>query len=173
MSCHVMHMYHMSCALCNACHVKCLCYDRNQLFALFSALCRSKIFRNNPPSASAMSKNTLHPKSEAAEEVTAHPEPQKDGALDTRPVKKRENYISWEEYFMSVAFLSAQRSKDPSSQVGACIVDEENKIVGIGYNGMPTGCSDDELPWAREGLYLGNTYLPNKSESAPDCFALV
>ncbi|XP_044144366.1 deoxycytidylate deaminase isoform X1 [Bufo gargarizans] len=63
--------------------------------------------------------------------------------------KKREDYLEWHEYFMAVAFLSAQRSKDPSSQVGACIVNTENKIVGIGYNGMPNGCDDDVLPWAR------------------------
>ncbi|XP_044305862.1 deoxycytidylate deaminase isoform X2 [Varanus komodoensis] len=63
--------------------------------------------------------------------------------------KKRDDYLEWPEYFMAVAFLSAQRSKDPNSQVGACIVNPENKIVGIGYNGMPNGCSDDVLPWAR------------------------
>lgn len=65
-------------------------------------------------------------------------------------VSKRKDYISWDEYFMAVAFLSAQRSKDPSSQVGACIVNGDKKIVGIGYNGMPNGCSDDILPWDRE-----------------------
>ncbi|XP_003971998.1 deoxycytidylate deaminase isoform X1 [Takifugu rubripes] len=62
---------------------------------------------------------------------------------------KREDYLEWPEYFMAVAFLSAQRSKDPSSQVGACIVNQEKKIVGIGYNGMPNGCDDDLLPWCR------------------------
>ncbi|CAH1792458.1 unnamed protein product, partial [Owenia fusiformis] len=65
------------------------------------------------------------------------------------PNKKRLDYLEWPEYFMAIAFLSAQRSKDPASQVGACIVNEENKIVGIGYNGMPNGCSDDILPWRR------------------------
>jgi len=64
---------------------------------------------------------------------------------------KRANYLSWDDYFMSVAFLSAMRSKDPSTQVGACIVNAENRIVGIGYNGFPTGCSDDKLPWSRQG----------------------
>ncbi|XP_067838232.1 deoxycytidylate deaminase [Heptranchias perlo] len=68
---------------------------------------------------------------------------------DAALCKKREDYLEWSEYFMAVAFLSAQRSKDPNSQVGACIVNPENKIVGIGYNGMPNGCSDDHLPWAR------------------------
>ncbi|CAG0917466.1 unnamed protein product [Notodromas monacha] len=63
---------------------------------------------------------------------------------------KRENYLSWEEYFMSMTFLSAMRSKDPVSQVGACIVNPENKIVGIGYNGMPNGCSDDLMPWGKD-----------------------
>ncbi|XP_017892524.1 deoxycytidylate deaminase [Ceratina calcarata] len=63
---------------------------------------------------------------------------------------KRENYISWPEYFMAVAFLSAKRSKDPRTQVGACIVNEENKIVGIGYNGMPIGCNDDQFSWIKD-----------------------
>ncbi|DBA04601.1 TPA: hypothetical protein N0F65_012184 [Lagenidium giganteum] len=65
-------------------------------------------------------------------------------------VRKREDYLTWDDYFMSVAFLSAMRSKDPSTQVGACIVSPDNKIVGIGYNGFPNGCGDDNLPWARE-----------------------
>lgn len=63
--------------------------------------------------------------------------------------KKREDYISWPEYFMSIAFLASKRSKDPSSQVGACIVNNENKIVGVGYNGFPTGCDDDRFPWSK------------------------
>lgn len=70
--------------------------------------------------------------------------------MPTPAVKKRSDYISWDDYFMSVAFLSAMRSKDPSTQVGACIVNSEKKIVGIGYNGFPNGCSDETLPWARE-----------------------
>jgi len=64
---------------------------------------------------------------------------------------KRTDYISWDEYFMGVAKLAAHRSKDPSTQVGACIVSPENIIISTGYNGMPKGCSDDEFPWAREG----------------------
>ena len=64
---------------------------------------------------------------------------------------KREDYISWDEYFMAVAKLAGMRSKDPNSQVGACIVSEENKILSMGYNGFPLGCSDDEYPWEREG----------------------
>ena len=64
---------------------------------------------------------------------------------------KREGYISWDEYFMAVALLAADRSKDPNTQVGACIVDNENRIVSTGYNGFPYGCSDDEYPWERDG----------------------
>lgn len=62
---------------------------------------------------------------------------------------KRDNYIGWDEYFMGIAILSAQRSKDNSTQVGACIVNKEKKIVAVGYNGMPTGCNDDDMPWER------------------------
>ncbi len=72
---------------------------------------------------------------------------------------KRTDYISWDEYFMGVALLSAQRSKDNSSQVGACIVNDENKILSMGYNGMPTGCFDDEMPWEREGEPLKTKYM--------------
>lgn len=63
---------------------------------------------------------------------------------------KRKGYISWDEYFMGVALLAAQRSKDPSTQVGACIVDNSNTILSTGYNGFPKGCSDDEYPWNRD-----------------------
>ena len=88
-------------------------------------------------------------------------------------VRKRQEYLEWADYFMGVARLSAQRSKDPNTQVGACIVAPDNKIVGIGYNGMPTGksdvnvwihyyivsgCDDDLLPWAREGPELDTKY---------------
>lgn len=71
---------------------------------------------------------------------------------------KRENYIEWDEYFMGVALLSAMRSKDPNTQVGACIVNPEKRIIGVGYNGFPIGCSDDEYPWAREGEFLETKY---------------
>ncbi len=64
---------------------------------------------------------------------------------------KRLDYISWDEYFMGVAKLAARRSKDPNTQVGACIVSPSNIIISTGYNGMPKGCSDDEFPWEREG----------------------
>ncbi len=73
-------------------------------------------------------------------------------------VKKRTNYLSWDEYFMSIALLSAQRSKDPNTQVGACVASKDHKIVGVGYNGFPWGCSDDELPWAREGAFADTKY---------------
>lgn len=71
---------------------------------------------------------------------------------------KRKDYISWDEYFMGVAVLSSMRSKDPNTQVGACIVNEEKKIVGVGYNGLPIGVSDDDAPWSREGEWLETKY---------------
>ena len=72
---------------------------------------------------------------------------------------KRDGYLSWDEYFMGVAMLSGMRSKDPNSQVGACIVSQDNKILSMGYNGFPMGCSDDKFPWAREGDPLDTKYL--------------
>jgi dCMP deaminase len=77
---------------------------------------------------------------------------------------KRTDYISWDEYFMGVAMLSGMRSKDPNTQVGACIVSAEHKILSMGYNGFPAGCSDDEFPWCREGeenkyLYAAHSEL--------------
>lgn len=72
---------------------------------------------------------------------------------------KREDYITWDEYFMGVAMLSAMRSKDPGTQVGACIVSPENKILSMGYNGFPNGCSDDEFPWTRDDDLEDNKYL--------------
>lgn len=74
--------------------------------------------------------------------------------------KKRPDYLEWTEYFMATAFLAAKRSKDPCSQVGACIVNDNNIIVGIGYNGMPKGCHDDVFPWMKESENsLENKYL--------------
>ena len=72
--------------------------------------------------------------------------------------KKKENYLTWDEYFMAIAKLSAMRSKDPSTQVGACIVDKNNRILSIGYNGAPNGYSDDIFPWDREGNELETKY---------------
>lgn len=71
---------------------------------------------------------------------------------------KREGYLSWDDYFMSVALLSGKRSKDPNTQVGACIVNKNNIIESIGYNGLPKGCSDDEFPWDKEGKTLNTKY---------------
>lgn len=73
--------------------------------------------------------------------------------------KKREDYLNWDEYFMSIAKLSAMRSKDPSTQVGACIVSDNNRILSIGYNGAPNGYHDDEFPWDREGDKLDTKYM--------------
>lgn len=71
----------------------------------------------------------------------------------------RENYISWDEYFMGIALLSAMRSKDDNTQVGACIVNDENKILSLGYNGMPIGCDDRQMPWRRNGAPLDTKYM--------------
>ncbi len=71
---------------------------------------------------------------------------------------KRENYISWDEYFMGVAKLSAMRSKDPVTQVGACIVNDKKRIVGIGYNGFPKGVEDDTFPWGKNDTWLDSKY---------------
>lgn len=70
----------------------------------------------------------------------------------------KKSILTWDEYFMSLAHLSAMRSKDPNTQVGACIVNKKKRIVGIGYNGLPYGCSDDEYPWGREGELLDTKY---------------
>lgn len=78
---------------------------------------------------------------------------------------KREDYIDWREYFMAIAFLAAKRSKDPSYQVGACIVNADNKIVGVGYNGLPIGCEDDDFPWGK------NTQSPLDSKFLYVCHA--
>ena len=71
---------------------------------------------------------------------------------------KRKDYIAWDEYFMGVSKLSGMRSKDPNTQVGACIVSNDNKILSMGYNGFPKGCSDDDFPWDREGEELETKY---------------
>ncbi len=71
---------------------------------------------------------------------------------------KREDYIRWDEYFMGISKLAGMRSKDPNTQVGACIVGEDNKILSMGYNGFPNGCSDEEFPWERDGDILETKY---------------
>ena len=73
-------------------------------------------------------------------------------------VEKRKDYLSWDEYFMAIAKLSAMRSKDLSTQVGACIVSNDNRILSIGYNGAPNGFSDDDFPWDRDGENLDTKY---------------
>jgi dCMP deaminase len=73
-------------------------------------------------------------------------------------MSKRSDYITWDEYFMGVALLSGRRSKDPNTQVGACIVNHQNKIVGAGYNGLPIGCSDEDFPWEKTGDFLSTKY---------------
>lgn len=72
--------------------------------------------------------------------------------------EKRKGYISWDNYFMQIAQLSAQRSKDPETIVGACIVNKRNQIIGTGYNGFPRGCNDDNFPWGKENSFLGSKY---------------
>ena len=72
--------------------------------------------------------------------------------------KQRKDYLSWDEYFMAIAKLSAMRSKDPSTQVGACIVGHDNRILSIGYNGAPNGYDDKKFPWDREGVMLDTKY---------------
>jgi len=83
-----------------------------------------------------------------------------DSSMGTDMNSPRSQYLEWEEYFMAVSFLSAQRSKDPATQVGACIVNADKRIVGIGYNGMPRGCSDGHLPWGKSSqCELENKYM--------------
>ncbi len=92
---------------------------------------------------------------------------------------KRKEYLDWDEAFMLMSDLIAKRSKDPSTQVGACIVNEQNIIVGLGYNGFPRGCHDDKLPWCREGETLKTKYayvvhaeanaIMNANSSVRDC----
>ena len=72
---------------------------------------------------------------------------------------KRTDYLKWDEYFMGLAMLSGMRSKDNGTQVGACIVNENNKILSVGYNGMPSGCDDDIMPWDRDGEPLNTKYM--------------
>ena len=88
-------------------------------------------------------------------------------AMDTSHAKrndksttKRDSYLAWEDYFMNIAYLSAMRSKDPSTQVGACIVNEDQRIVAIGYNGFPRGISDDNFPWSRKAKDPLDTKYP-------------
>ncbi|EDV96596.1 probable deoxycytidylate deaminase [Drosophila grimshawi] len=88
-----------------------------------------------------MSKD-LRDDSEEATEITA--------SLNALHIQKRQDYLQWDDYFMATAILSSKRSKDPSTQVGACIVDKHKRIVAIGYNGFPRNCSDDVFPWSKD-----------------------
>ncbi len=74
-------------------------------------------------------------------------------------MNQRTDYITWDQYFMGIAIMSAERSKDPGTQVGACIVDKDNRILSVGYNGMPMGCEDDIMPWNRDGEGLNSKYI--------------
>ncbi|CAG2242042.1 comEB [Mytilus edulis] len=74
-------------------------------------------------------------------------------------IEKRSWNLDWDEYFMALAFLSAQRSKDPKTQVGACIVNKDNRIVGMGYNGMPNYCKDEDFPWEKGQTAEDNKHL--------------
>ncbi len=96
---------------------------------------------------------------------------------------KRSNYISWDKYFMGIAIMSSKRSKDPNTQVGACIVNPKKRIVGIGYNGFPIGCDDDIFPWENDKPFLDSKYpyvvhaepnaILNANSSLDDCIIYV
>ncbi|MDE6407535.1 MAG: dCMP deaminase family protein [Anaeroplasmataceae bacterium] len=78
------------------------------------------------------------------------------------------NHITWDEYFMGVAALSAKRSKDPNTKVGACVVNEDKRIIGIGYNGFPMGCSDQAFPWGKTDDNYLNTKYPYVVHAEPN-----
>ena len=86
--------------------------------------------------------------------------------MEPKSSQKRNDYISWDEYFMGVSMLSGMRSKDPNTQVGACIVSQNNKILSMGYNGFPMGCSDDEFPWNRDGEDTKYAYVTHSELNA-------
>ena len=74
-------------------------------------------------------------------------------------MEERKDYLSWDEYFMALAQICALRSKDPNTRVGACLVDENNKVISLGYNGMPIGCEDKKMPWGKDSsIYLETKY---------------
>ena len=74
-------------------------------------------------------------------------------------MKKREDYLTWDEYFMGIAKITSGRSKDPNTQVGACIVSQDNRILSTGYNGAPNNFNDDDFPWERDGSPLDTKYM--------------
>lgn len=81
---------------------------------------------------------------------------------------KRTNYISWDECFMRMAHVIAERSKDPNTQAGAVLVDDQNVVIGLGYNGFPRGISNDDLPWERKGSFgdCKYAYIVHAEENA-------
>ena len=119
--------------------------------------------RNSPSSGLSMppaaKKSKANPGSEGDDKENASTSSSASAtSAATSAAGPRSDYLSWDDYFTSVAFLSAMRSKDPSTQVGACIVNSSNRIIGIGYNGFPAGCPDDALPWSRVGPMLETKY---------------
>ncbi|KFK34162.1 hypothetical protein AALP_AA5G108500 [Arabis alpina] len=112
--------------------------------ALFGALISSLAFRFLSSNPNKNPKSRRFTSTEISAVSTRFP------VLDPFSPSKRKGYLSWDDYFMAIAFLSAERSKDPNRQVGACLVSQNGVILGIGYNGFPRGCSDDSLPWAKK-----------------------
>ncbi|KNA09196.1 hypothetical protein SOVF_155840 isoform B [Spinacia oleracea] len=110
--------------------------------AVASAIVIRFFFNNNPKPRHRHKSSSKSPNSNGHTLSSPPPSP-----FDP---SKRQGYLSWDDYFMAIAFLSAQRSKDPNRQVGACLVSQNGVILGIGYNGFPRGCSDDKLPWAKK-----------------------
>ncbi|XP_041996360.1 deoxycytidylate deaminase isoform X1 [Salvia splendens] len=106
------------------------------LGAVSSAVAFTHFFNSREP------KNSCSPQNDVVKK-----KPSRQNPFDPA---KRNGYLSWDDYFMAIAFLSAERSKDPNRQVGACLVSEKGIILGIGYNGFPRGCSDDKLPWSKK-----------------------
>ncbi|KAF8036970.1 hypothetical protein BT93_B0022 [Corymbia citriodora subsp. variegata] len=120
--------------------------------ALASAVALVFLFHFDPPTTTTKKKNSSSSSSSNQHERSSSPP--LDGVVPSKPSpfdpSKRQGYLSWDDYFMAIAFLSAERSKDPNRQVGACLVSQNGIILGIGYNGFPRGCSDDKLPWAKK-----------------------
>ncbi|XP_030458039.2 uncharacterized protein LOC115678754 isoform X2 [Syzygium oleosum] len=116
--------------------------------ALASAVALGFLSNFNPLKKKTKTKKQQHNNQhERSSSPLNGPVPGKPSPFDP---SKRQGYLSWDDYFMAIAFLSAERSKDPNRQVGACLVSQNGIILGIGYNGFPRGCSDDKLPWAKK-----------------------
>ncbi|KAE9601383.1 putative dCMP deaminase [Lupinus albus] len=106
------------------------------LFGALASAVALRFFYRSHSSKSIPSQNHIHSNNRSS--------------IDPFDPSKRNGYLSWDDYFMAIAFLSAERSKDPNRQVGACLVSQDGIILGIGYNGFPRGCADDKLPWAKK-----------------------